>query len=174
MSDKRLESIEADITTLSLDAIVNAANEALIRGGGVDGAIRRKAGDEMEHELRRIGRCRAGNAVITRGGRLPAKFVIHTVAPVFGQSGKTPEEEADLLAACYANVLALADKSGIRTVAFPCIGTGIYGWPADTAAGIAFRVVTQHLRNCTVQDKIVFCCFSNADRERYARLIAEA
>ena len=170
----RVEAIEADITTLELDAIVNAANEALIRGGGVDGAIRRKAGHEMEEELRQIGRCPTGKAVITRGARLPVKFVIHTVAPVFGRSGKTAKHEADLLAACYANSLALADEYSIRSLAFPCIGTGVYGWPAETAAEIAFRAVAEHLKGCEMQQRIVFCCFNATDHERYARLIAAA
>jgi len=165
----RIEAIEADITTLALDAIVNAANEALIRGGGVDGAIRRKAGAEVEKELRHIGRCPTGKAILTRGGALPAKFIIHTVAPVFADRAR--EEQRDLLAACYANTLARADENGIRTLAFPCIGTGIYGWPADMAAHIAFGAVTQHLAQCDLQQKVVFCCFSSADRERYARLI---
>ncbi len=166
----RLEAIEADIATLALDAIVNAANEALLRGGGVDGAIRRKAGAEVETELRRIGRCPAGEAVVTAGGALPAKFIIHTVAPIFDDT--TQEDQRGLLAACYTNALARADENGIRTLAFPCIGTGIYGWPADTAAEIAFRAVAAHLEGCDMQRRIVFCCFNAADRARYARLIA--
>jgi O-acetyl-ADP-ribose deacetylase (regulator of RNase III) len=166
----RLEAIEADITTLALDAIVNAANEALLRGGGVDGAIRRKAGPEVEKELRRIGRCPAGEAVVTAGGALPAKYIIHTVAPIFDDTAHA--EKRKLLQACYRNALARADENGIRTLAFPCIGTGIYGWPADSAAEIAFRAVATHLAGCDMQQRIVFCCFSPADRARYARLIA--
>jgi len=165
----RMEAIEADITTLALDAIVNAANEALIRGGGVDGAIRRKAGPDVEKQLRRIGRCPTGEAVVTRGGALPAKHIIHTVAPIFGNTRQ--EEQRELLAGCYTSTLARADENGIRTLAFPCIGTGIYGWPADIAAKIAFGAVTEHLARCDVQQKVVFCCFNTADRERYARLI---
>jgi len=169
---ERLEAVRADITTLALDAIVNAANEPLMRGGGVDGAIRRKAGEEMETELRRIGRCSTGSAVITRGARLPAKFVIHTVAPVFAQGGATLERKRDLLRGCYANVLTRADEHAIASIAFPCIGTGIYGWPSDLAAEIALDAVTTHLAHCDAQTRIVFCCFADVDRARYAALIA--
>jgi len=171
---QRLEAIEADITTLVLDAIVNAANEPLIMGGGVDGAIRRKAGREMEEEIRRIGRCATGEAVITRGHRLPARFVIHTVAPVWGGGGATPEQKQALLARCYRNALLRADENAIASIAFPCIGTGIYGWPQDLAAQIAFESAVQHLRACDLQTRIVFCCFSHADYETYSALIASA
>jgi len=167
----RLEAIEADIITLALDAIVNAANESLIMGGGVDGAIRRKAGMAMEEELRRIGRCPTGSAVITCGARLPAKFVIHTVAPAFNDGG-SQQQKQQLLADCYRAALARADEHMIATLAFPCIGTGIYRWPADMAAKIAFNAVVDHLEGCTMQTRIVFCCFSTADRERYEALIA--
>jgi len=164
---EQLKSVRADITTLALDAIVNAANEPLIMGGGVDGAIRRKAGPEMETDLRRIGRCPIGTAVITRGYRLPARFVIHTVAPVFQRS---MEKEDRLLASCYRTALELAEQNGIREIAFPCIGTGIYGWPADRAADIAYAAVLAHLREGGKQS-VIFCCFSEADRARYQRLI---
>jgi len=167
----RLEAVEADITTLALDAIVNAANEPLIMGGGVDGAIRRKAGREMEDEIRRIGRCPTGKAVITRGHRLPAKHVIHTVAPVWSGGGATAEQKQGLLAECYSSALARADENAIATIAFPCIGTGIYAWPAELAARIAFDTVAEHLRGCTVQSRVVFCCFSRDDCERYDALI---
>jgi O-acetyl-ADP-ribose deacetylase (regulator of RNase III) len=168
----RIEVLEGDITTLALDAIVNAANEPLMMGGGVDGAIRRKAGREMEDEIRRIGRCATGDAVITRGHRLPARFVIHTVAPVWSGGGATAQSKQTLLAACYRNALARADENAIATIAFPCIGTGIYGWPADMAARIAFDAVVQHLDRCTLQTRIVFCCFSRQDFDRYTALIA--
>jgi len=169
---QRLEAVEADISTLGLDAIVNAANEPLIMGGGVDGAIRRKAGRGMEDEIRRIGRCPTGDAVITRGHRVPARFVIHTVAPVWGGGGATPEQKQALLAACYGNALARADENAITSIAFPCLGTGIYGWPQDLAARIAFESVVQHLRACDLQARIVFCCFSHTDFQRYSALIA--
>lgn len=168
----RLEAIEADITTLALDAIVNAANEPLIMGGGVDGAIRRKAGREIEDELRRIGRCPAGHAVITRGHLLPARFVIHTVAPVWVHGGGT--EKQALLAACYRNVLACAEENAIASIAFPCIGTGAYGWPSDLAADIAWQSVMQHLHAHAMPNYFVFCCFSRADCEVYSGRIAAA
>ncbi|MBV9331504.1 MAG: macro domain-containing protein [Alphaproteobacteria bacterium] len=165
-----LESIEADITHLALDAVVNAANEPLIRGGGVDGAIRRAAGTEIEAEIRKIGRCPTGGAVITRGYRLPARYVIHTVAPVW--SGSTGEDA--LLARCYRSALGLAEAHALSSIAFPCIGTGIYGWPPEQAAQIAFDAVAETFRASAKKFKVVFCCFNDADQARYARLIAGA
>ena len=163
-----MEAIQADITTLSVDAIVNAANAPLLPGGGVDGAIRRKAGRELEDQLYRISRCEEGSAVITPGYRLPASRVIHTVAPIW--TGR--EEQQPILASCYASALSLADDYQVKTVAFPAIGTGAYGWPAELAAQIAFETVRAHLAACDIQTRIVFCCFSAADRDRYATLIA--
>lgn len=168
----RFESIEADITTLALDAIVNAANEPLIMGGGVDGAIRRKAGADIEIELQKYGRCPTGTAVITRGYRLPANFVIHTVAPIFGGGGARAEEKERQLANCYRNSLKVADQRDILSIAFPCIGTGIYAWPPDRAAEIAFGAVKAHLETGGKQTRVVFCCFSRADKARYDRLTA--
>jgi O-acetyl-ADP-ribose deacetylase (regulator of RNase III) len=165
------EAIQADITTLAVDAIVNAANEPLIMGGGVDGAIRRKAGFEMEMDLRRIGRCPTGCAVITPGWNLPADYVIHTVAPIWRNGD---EEEERLLASCYSSALTLADERDIRSIAFPAIGTGAYGWPAKRASEIAFDTVTKHFARGGKQDRIIFCCFSAEDCERYAKLIATA
>ncbi len=170
----RLAAIEADISALDIEAIVNAANEPLIMGGGVDGAIRRKAGIEMEEEIRRIGRCPTGKAVITRGHRLLAKFVIHTVAPVWHDGGTGRDEKVALLAGCYRNALKLAESKAISEVAFPCLGTGIYGWPADVAADTAFTTVTEFLRAHDKPSRVVFCCFNAADRERYAQLIERA
>lgn len=167
----RLEATEADITTLALDAIVNAANEPLTRGGGVDGAIRRKAGPDIEVELRKIGRCPTGTAVITRGHLLPAKFVIHTVAPVWSDTKLNGDDADSLLRGCYRSSLKLADTHDIATIAFPCIGTGIYGWPAERAAEIAFAAVTAHLIAGGKQSRVIFCCFSGADRARYAAMI---
>jgi O-acetyl-ADP-ribose deacetylase (regulator of RNase III) len=167
----RLEAIEADIAGLEMEAIVNAANEPLIMGGGVDGAIRRRAGPGMETELRRIGRCATGEAVLTRGHRLPAKFVIHTVAPVWhGEASR--EENVRLLANCYRNALALARDNAISEVAFPCLGTGIYAWPPDLAARTAFDTVVAFLSEHDTPKRVVFCCFNAADRNRYAALIA--
>jgi O-acetyl-ADP-ribose deacetylase len=168
-----LSAIEADISSLAICCIVNAANEELIMGGGVDGAIRRKAGPEMETELRRIGRCPTGEAVLTHGHRLPADYVIHTVAPVWEARTGSREEHMRLLAACYANSLKLARENGIAEIAFPCIGTGIYGWPADVAAGIAFDTVADFLDRQREFSRVVFCCFSAADRDRYTKLIAQ-
>jgi O-acetyl-ADP-ribose deacetylase (regulator of RNase III) len=171
---QRLKSITADITTLSCDAIVNAANEPLIMGGGVDGAIRRKAGPEMETDLRRIGRCPTGTAVVTKAYRLPSKFVIHTVAPVWSSGGATNAQKETLLGACYTSALELADANTISSIAFPCIGTGIYGWPPDRAAEIAFSTVIAHFNAGGAQSEVIFCCFSDADRARYAAMIAKA
>jgi O-acetyl-ADP-ribose deacetylase (regulator of RNase III) len=167
----RIEAIEADITTLAVDAIVNAANSALMPGGGVDGAIRKKAGQELNDELRHFGFCAEGDALITSGYRLPAAYVIHTVAPVWACGEKRAVQE-HTLAQCYANALGLADQYKVRTIAFPAIGTGAYGWPADVAAKIAFDTVVKHLRQSDVQTIVTFCCFARADRERYAELIA--
>jgi len=165
----RIQAIEADITTLALDAIVNAANSALMPGGGVDGAIRRKAGRELDEELYHIGRCREGDAIITAAYGLPAACVIHTVAPVWTGAGAAQKK---LLVRCYDSVLALADYHRLRSIAFPAIGTGAYGWPADVAAKLAFKTVVAHLAACDIQDCVIFCCFSRADHERYAGLIA--
>jgi O-acetyl-ADP-ribose deacetylase (regulator of RNase III) len=167
----RIEAIEADITTLDVDAIVNAANSALMPGGGVDGAIRKKAGQELNDELRRFGFCAEGDALITSGYRLPAAYVIHTVAPIWAGGEKRTAQERTL-ARCYANALKLADQHDVRTIAFPAIGTGAYRWPADVAAKIAFDTVVAHLSVSEVQSMVTFCCFARADRERYAALIA--
>ena len=166
----RIEAIETDITTLGLDAIVNAANSALMPGGGVDGAIRKKAGPELNDELARVGFCAEGDALITSGYRLPAAYVIHTVAPIWAGGAKRIAQE-ETLVRCYANALKLADENNVRTIAFPAIGTGAYRWPADVAAKIAFETVVKHLRQSDVQTTVTFCCFARADRERYADLI---
>ncbi len=161
--------VRADITTLDVDAIVNAANSALLPGGGVDGAIRRKAGNELNEHLYRIGRCPAGQAVITPGYRLPARHVIHTVAPVWSAEDK--DQEA-LLASCYDSVLAVADQYQIRTIAFPAIGTGAYGWPSDVAATIAVDRAASHLAACAHSHTITFCCFTPSDLSAYTKLTA--
>ena len=168
---ERMEAVEADITTLSVDAIVNAANSTLMPGGGVDGAIRRRAGRELDEDLATIGRCDEGEAVITAGYRLPSEYVIHTVAPIWAGAATRAAQEATL-ARCYANALRLADENNVRTIAFPSIGTGAYRWPPDVAARIAFDTIAQHLKACETQTLVMFCCFARADRERYAALIA--
>jgi O-acetyl-ADP-ribose deacetylase len=164
----RLQSIQADITTLKVDAIVNAANARLLPGGGVDGAIRRAGGPELNAELARIGYCAPGSSVLTPGYRLPARYVIHTVAPIWRDGD---EAEEHLLASCYASALKLAEENDIVTIAFPAIGTGAYGWPAKRAAELTFEAVTQHLSRGGKQ-QVIFCCFSSEDQERYTKLIA--
>jgi O-acetyl-ADP-ribose deacetylase (regulator of RNase III) len=164
----RIRVSEGDITTLDVDAIVNAANAALFPGGGVDGAIRRRAGKELSDDLYRIGRCETGRAVITPGYRLSARHVIHTVAPIWHQ--QSPGQDA-LLAACYDNALALADRYRIASIAFPAIGTGAYGWPSQVAAKIAVGRVAEHLANCPLQDCVIFCCFTATDLAAYNNLL---
>jgi O-acetyl-ADP-ribose deacetylase (regulator of RNase III) len=167
----RIEAIEADITTIVVDAIVNAANSALMPGGGVDGTIRKRAGQELNDELQRIGFCAEGDAIITPGYRLQALHVIHTVAPIWA-GGEERATQEQTLARCYANALRLADENNVRTIAFPAIGTGAYRWPPDVAARIAFDAVVQHLKQSEMQSTVTFCCFARADRERYAAMIA--
>lgn len=164
-------AVQADISALAAEAIVNAANEQLVMGAGVDGAIRRKAGPGIETELRRIGRCPTGEAVITRGHALRAKFVIHTVAPIWTADESGRERNVQLLADCYRNSLALAREHAISEIAFPCLGTGVYGWPADLAAQTAFRSVSDFLGRSPEAMHIIFCCFSRADLDRYSGLI---
>jgi O-acetyl-ADP-ribose deacetylase len=168
----RLEVIEADITTLQVDAIVNAANETLLGGGGVDGAIHRASGPQLLAACREIPevrpnlRCPTGQARITPGFRLPARFVIHTVGPVWrgGAHG-----EAELLAACYWESLLLAQKHEIASIAFPSISCGVYGYPHEAAAMVAVREVEAFARAHALPDRIVFCCFGSAMAETYRR-----
>jgi len=161
MSAERIEVVEGDITKLAVDAIVNAANSSLLGGGGVDGAIHRAAGPELLAECRQIGGCPTGEARITKGYRLPAKHVIHTVGPVWREDG----DEDRLLANCYRNSLALAVANGVRTIAFPAISTGIYGFPIKRAARIAVREVRDFLSRDATIEKVYLVCFG---REAFA------
>jgi O-acetyl-ADP-ribose deacetylase (regulator of RNase III) len=163
-----LQVLQADITQLDVDAIVNAANSSLLGGGGVDGAIHRAAGPELLAECRTLNGCRTGEAKITNGYRLKARHVIHTVGPVWngGKSG-----ERDKLRACYTNSLRLAAENGLQSIAFPCISTGVYRFPTDEAAKIAVESVRAFLEMPCCIENVFFCCFSEADRVRYANLL---
>jgi O-acetyl-ADP-ribose deacetylase (regulator of RNase III) len=166
-----LRAIRADITTLHVDAIVNAANESLLPGGGVCGAIHRAAGPELSHECRQLGGCRTGDAKLTKGYRLQASYVIHAVGPVWhgGRQG-----EAELLASCYRHSLALADAQRIATMAFPSISTGIYGYPVDEAARIAVTATREFVREPSGIREVIFCCFTEHDLMVYGRLLDQA
>jgi O-acetyl-ADP-ribose deacetylase (regulator of RNase III) len=169
--DARLRAIQADITTLVVDAIVNAANSSLLGGGGVDGAVHRAAGPDLLDECRQLGGCPTGEARITRGYRLAAKHVIHTVGPVWrgGSGGEAPQ-----LRACYQNSLALAVGHDVETIAFPCISTGIYGYPLDAAADIAVTTTRAFLSgNDSGIREVTFCCFSAGDLGVYRDLLEQ-
>jgi O-acetyl-ADP-ribose deacetylase (regulator of RNase III) len=164
-----IKILHGDVTKLDVDAIVNAANESLLGGGGVDGAIHRAAGPELRAECEKLGGAKTGQAKRTRGYRLPARFVIHAVGPVW-QGGK--EDEDELLASCYRESLRLA--SDLRSIAFPAISTGVYGFPIERATRIAVREVRRFLQTGGHSlEKVVFCCFSAADEQVYRRVLAE-
>jgi O-acetyl-ADP-ribose deacetylase (regulator of RNase III) len=165
-----LRAVHADITQLKVDAIVNAANSSLLGGGGVDGAIHRAAGAQLLEACRPLGGCPAGEARITPGFHLPARFVIHTVGPVWrdGTHG-----EAELLAACYRNSIALATAHDVKSLAFPSISTGVYGYPFEPAARIAVASVRAALGNAPGLREVIFCCYSRADLEVYGCVLGE-
>ena len=163
-----LRVIQADITTLKVDAIVNAANSSLLGGGGVDGAIHRAAGPELLRECRPLGGCKTGDAKLTKGYRLPAKFVIHTVGPIWhgGTHG-----EPELLASCYRNSLQIAADHDAHSIAFPCISTGVYGYPVELAARVAVETVNSLLPQLGSIREVIFCCFSASDFAVYQKLV---
>jgi O-acetyl-ADP-ribose deacetylase (regulator of RNase III) len=162
----RIEVIQGDITIQEVDAIVNAANNSLLGGGGVDGAIHRAAGPDLLEECRKLGGCPTGSAKITRGYRLPAKWVIHTVGPIW-RGGAQNEDQ--LLAKAYRNCLQLAQQSHIRSLAFPSISTGAYGFPTDRASQIAIREITAHLEQNPVPETVFIVCFDGNTYGQYLR-----
>jgi O-acetyl-ADP-ribose deacetylase (regulator of RNase III) len=166
--DSRIKVIHGDITTLQVDAIVNAANTRLGGGGGVDGAIHRVGGMQINEECRRIGRCKTGEAVVTNGGNLPSKFVIHAVGPVW--EGGSSGEDA-LLAGAYRSSLRLAVERKVSTLAFPNISTGVYQFPKDRAAKLAIKTVQDFLKTDQAIDEITFCCFDKENYDLYKKLL---
>lgn len=167
--NSQLQVLQGDITRLDVDAIVNAANTSLLGGGGVDGAIHRAAGQDLARECMTLDGCRTGEAKITQGYKLKAQHVIHTVGPVWHGGGNG---EAELLRSCYMNSLKLAAEHGLQSVAFPCISTGVYRFPADEAAQIAVETVRKFVQSPSSVQSVIFCCFSEADRERYEALLS--
>jgi O-acetyl-ADP-ribose deacetylase len=166
----RLEVVVADIATLSVDAIVNAANASLLGGGGVDGAIHRAAGPELLDECRTLHGCETGDARITRGYRLPARHVIHAVGPVWRDGS---QGEAGLLASCYRRAIELCQANDLASVAFPAISTGVYRFPPNRAAPIAVAAVVDALATAPSLTRIIFCCFSDQSARLHAQAIAE-
>jgi O-acetyl-ADP-ribose deacetylase len=163
-----LEALNANITTLDVDAIVNAANSTLLGGGGVDGAIHNAAGPALLNECKRLGGCPPGEARITNAYRLKAKRIIHTVGPIWGGGSNG---EAEILASCYRHSLRLAVADGLRSIAFPSISTGAYRYPLELAAPIAVRAVREFITETAGFEKVIFCCFSGGDYSFYSQLL---
>ena len=163
-----LKAIVSDITTLKVDAIVNAANNRLMGGYGVDGAIHRAAGPELLEETMKLGGCETGQAKITKGYKLPAKYVIHAVGPVWKDG---LHKEPELLAGCYTNSLALAQKHNCKSIALPCISTGVYGYPQQKAAPIAIKACADYIKEHKYACEITFCCFSTTDLAVYNKIL---
>jgi O-acetyl-ADP-ribose deacetylase len=166
----RIAILQTDITTLAVDAIVNAANSSLLGGGGVDGAIHRAAGPELLAECRMIGGCPTGHAKLTKGYRLPARYVLHTVGPVWNGGD---HNEPELLANCYRSCFALAREHSLRTLAFPAISCGVYRFPVDRAVAIALRETRAELRSSDMIEKVIFACFDDVVYAAYQRAIEE-
>ena len=170
MTMNRIKILNGDITKIAVDAIVNAANTSLLGGGGVDGAIHRAAGRELLEECRKLNGCETGKAKITKGYNLPAKYVIHTVGPVY-RDGKQGEPE--LLASCYHDSLILAVENGIESIAFPCISTGVYGYPFREACVIALRTVEDFLQSNESISQVYMVCFGDNDFERFEVILKD-
>ncbi|MEX0271553.1 O-acetyl-ADP-ribose deacetylase [Leptolyngbyaceae cyanobacterium UHCC 1019] len=165
----RIEIVQGDITKLQVDAIVNAANDSLLGGGGVDGAIHKAAGSELVHECRLLGGCKTGQAKVTRGYRLPAKWIIHTVGPVW-RGGL--EGEPELLGSCYRCSLKLAVEREAKTIAFPAISCGIYGYPVEAATQVAIMETVNFLKSDDEIEKVIFACFSEAIYQAYVQALS--
>ncbi len=165
-----LEVIVGSIETLALDAVVNPANSALLPGGGADGAIRRAAGSELDNLLSQAGGLAEGAALITPGFRLPARWIIHTVAPIW-RTGRGEREKIALLAQCYKSCIEVATELSLRSIGFPAIGAGAYGWPIERACDIAVGATKDALSRFGVIEQVVFCCFTEADASVYRRRV---
>ncbi len=168
MTSDKIELSRADITQIDVDAIVNAANNSLLGGGGVDGTIHRTAGPELLAECRELGGCATGDAKITKGYNLLAKYVIHTVGPIWNSGN---EGEAELLASCYNRCFELAAQHNIETMAFPAVSTGVYGFPSDAAARIAVTQAANHIAENSKIKKVIFTCFNPATFDAYTEAV---